>query len=432
MIRSSAPVCVKIDKDQFVLYFLLVDLNRGMSVRRVYMGLPWFFLVVMIAWFWHQKNQWRQHPGTAAVQSAQVLVAGAISSYHSAVKAAAPAVVNIYTTQKIRAHAHIDDPALRRFFEFRDGDPQSDGSQDVETKPTNLGSGVITTPNGYILTNNHVITQADKIIVALQDGRRAQASVIGTDPDSDLAVIKIDLMNLPILPFRKNPTEVGDIVLAIGNPFGVGQTVTHGIISAMGRSGLGINAFEDFIQTDAAINPGNSGGALVDVAGNLVGINTAIFSQTGGSMGIGFAIPANLAQQVMIDIIQTGKVTRGWLGIEVGSHDDLSNSVNQTETKGVLVVRTLKNGPADRGGLKSNDAILAVNNVSVSTPAQLIQRVAAQKPKSSVLLSVKRGQQNIELTLVIGERPSTDVKKMVPDRSDTGDESSLFNLFNGR
>jgi Do/DeqQ family serine protease len=401
-------------------------------VRRVSMMLPWFLLVILIAWFWHEKNQWQQNPQTSSVQSAQVLVAGAISSYHSAVKTAAPAVVNIYTTQKIRAHAHIDDPVLRRFFEFRDENPQSEGSPDTETKPTNLGSGVITTPNGYILTNNHVIAQADKIIVALQDGRRAQATVIGTDPDSDLAVIKIDLNNLPILPFRKNPTEVGDIVLAIGNPFGVGQTVTHGIISAIGRSGLGINTFEDFIQTDAAINPGNSGGALVDVAGNLVGINTAIFSQTGGSMGIGFAIPANLAQQVMVDIIQTGRVTRGWLGIEVGSRDDPANNINQDETKGVLVVSTLKNGPADRGGLKRNDVILAVNNESVSTPAQLIQRVAAQKPKSSISLLVKRGKQNIKLTLAIGERPAADIKKTVPDPTETDDYSSLFDLFNGR
>ncbi len=402
-------------------------------MRRFNVLLPWFLLIVVVAWFWHQKNQSRQHPETQSVQSSQVLVSGAISSYHSAVKVAAPAVVNIYTTQKIRAHAHIDDPVLRRFFEFRDENPQSESSQDAETKPTNLGSGVITTPNGYILTNNHVIARADKIIVALQDGRRAQASVIGTDPDSDLAVIKIDLTNLPILPFRKNPTEVGDIVLAIGNPFGVGQTVTHGIISAIGRSGLGINAFEDFIQTDAAINPGNSGGALVDVAGNLVGINTAIFSQTGGSMGIGFAIPANLAQQVMIDIIQTGKVTRGWLGIEVGSFVDPNNSINQNEMSGVLVARTLKDGPADRGGLKTNDVILAVNDVPVSTPAQLIQRVAAQKPNSSILLLVKRGRQNIKLTLTIGERPAAVVKKTVPERGETGDDySSLFDLFNSR
>lgn len=394
------------------------------------MALPWFLLVVVIAWFWHLKEQWRQHPETLAVQSSEVLVSGAVSSYHNAVKVAAPAVVNIYTTQKVRAHSQIDDPVLRRFFGFHEDNPQLDDSQRAMTKPTSLGSGVIATANGYILTNNHVVAQADKIIVALQDGRRAEATVIGTDPDSDLAVIKINLTNLPVLPFRKNPTEVGDIVLAIGNPFGVGQTVTHGIVSATGRSGLGINAFEDFIQTDAAINPGNSGGALVDVAGNLVGINTAIFSQTGGSMGIGFAIPANLAQQVMMDIIQKGKVTRGWLGIEVGNQDDPANGMsNDSDVAGVRIVRTVKNGPADRGGLKNNDVILSVNDVSVSTPAQLIQRVAAEKPSTSLNLLVKRGHQQIKLAVAIGERPSLDAKNVEDNRAD---DPSLFGLFNGQ
>ncbi|MDE2419899.1 MAG: trypsin-like peptidase domain-containing protein [Gammaproteobacteria bacterium] len=400
-------------------------------MRRVFMALPWFLLVVVIAWFWHLKEQWRKHPETLAVQSSEVLVSGAVSSYHNAVKAAAPAVVNIYTTQKVRAHRQIDDPVLRRFFEFHEGNPQLDDSERAATKPTSLGSGVITTSNGYILTNNHVVAQADKIIVALQDGRRAEATVIGTDPDSDLAVIKINLTNLPILPFRKNPTEVGDIVLAIGNPFGVGQTVTHGIVSATGRSGLGINAFEDFIQTDAAINPGNSGGALVDVAGNLVGINTAIFSQTGGSMGIGFAIPATLAQQVMMDIIQKGKVTRGWLGIEVGNQDDLTGMGD--DVAGVRVVRTLKNGPADRSGLKSNDVILSMNDVPVSTAAQLIQRVAAQKPSTSLNLLVKRGHQQIKLAVAIGERPPADAKNVEDNNANANDgDPSLFGLFNGQ
>ncbi len=403
---------------------------RGISVRRVFMALPWFLLVVVIAWFLHLKEQWRKHPETLAVQSSEVFVSGAVSSYHNAVKVAAPAVVNIYTTQKVRAHSQIDDPVLRRFFGFHEDNPQLDDSQRAMTKPTSLGSGVIATANGYILTNNHVVAQADKIIVALQDGRRAEATVIGTDPDSDLAVIKINLTNLPVLPFRKNPTEVGDIVLAIGNPFGVGQTVTHGIVSATGRSGLGINAFEDFIQTDAAINPGNSGGALVDVAGNLVGINTAIFSQTGGSMGIGFAIPASLAQQVMMDIIQKGKVTRGWLGIEVGNQDDPANGMsNDSDVAGVRIVRTVKNGPADRGGLKNNDVILSVNDVSVSTPAQLIQRVAAEKPSTSLNLLVKRGHQQIKLAVAIGERPSLDAKNVEDNRAD---DPSLFGLFNGQ
>jgi serine protease DegS len=389
-------------------------------MRRVLRALPWLLLVVVIVWFWHLKEQWRKHPETLAVQSSEVLVSGAVSSYHDAVKVAAPAVVNIYTTQKVHAHTQIDDPALRRFFGFHEGNPQFDDFPSAGETPTSLGSGVIATANGYILTNNHVVAQADKIIVALQDGRRAEATVIGADPDTDLAVIKINLTQLPVLPFRKNPTEVGDIVLAIGNPFGVGQTVTHGIVS-----------FEDFIQTDAAINPGNSGGALVDVAGNLVGINTAIFSQTGGSMGIGFAIPASLAQQVMTDIIQNGKVTRGWLGIEVGSQDDPTNGMNANQSAGVRIVRTLKNGPADRGGLKNNDVILAINDVTVANAAQLIQRVAAQKPNTSLNLLVKRGQQQLKLAVAIGERPTNDAKNTDTDPSDTG-EPSLFNLFSGR
>ncbi|HEY4713347.1 MAG TPA: trypsin-like peptidase domain-containing protein, partial [Aquirhabdus sp.] len=306
-----------------------------------------------------------------------------------------------------------------------------DNGQSEATQPTSLGSGVIATSDGYILTNNHVIAKADKIIVALQDGRRAVATVIGTDPDTDLAVIKVSLTGLSVLPFRKNPTEVGDIVLAIGNPFGVGQTVTHGIVSAIGRSGLGINAFEDFIQTDAAINPGNSGGALIDIAGNLVGVNTAIFSRTGGSMGIGFAIPAGLAQQVMMDIVQSGKVTRGWLGIQVRNQEDPAEGVDSGLVAGVRIVETLKNGPADRGGLKSNDVILKVNDEAVSTAGQLIQRVAAQKPNSTVNLLVLRGQKQVKLTVAIGERPAAEVKTEAVDESPSSGDPSLFGLFNG-
>jgi serine protease DegS len=401
------------------------------SVRRVLMSVPWLLLVVVIAWFWHLKEQWRKHPETLTAQRSEAHVSGAVASYHYAVKVAAPAVVNIYTTQKVHAHTQIDDPELRRFFGLHEGNPRRNDSSSFKEQPTSLGSGVITTANGYILTNNHVIAQADKIIVALQDGRRAEASVIGTDPDTDLAVIKINLTGLPVLPFRKNPVEIGDIVLAIGNPFGVGQTVTHGIISATGRSGLGINAFEDFIQTDAAINPGNSGGALVDIAGNLVGINTAIFSKTGGSMGISFAIPASLAEQVMMDIIQNGKVTRGWLGIEVGSRDEPANDISEDQPVGVRIVCTLKNGPADRGGLKSNDVILAINDVAVANAAQLIQRVAAQKPNTSLNLMVKRGQQQFKLDIAIGKRPTENAESTDSDPADTG-ESTLFNLFSGR
>lgn len=404
-------------------------------MRRVLTVFPWVLLVVVIIGFWQLREQWRQHPETLAMTNSELVMSqtpGTVASYHSAVKVAAPAVVNIYTTQKVRAHSQIDDPVLRRFFEFhQDGDQLNNGENDA-AQPTSLGSGVIATSDGYILTNNHVVAQADKIIVALQDGRRAVATVIGTDPDSDLAVIKVNLTGLPVLPFRKNPTEVGDIVLAIGNPFGVGQTVTHGIVSAIGRSGLGINAFEDFIQTDAAINPGNSGGALIDVAGNLVGVNTAIFSRTGGSMGIGFAIPASLAQQVMLDIVQSGKVTRGWLGIQVRNQEDPTEGVESGVTSGVRIVGTLKNGPADRGGLQSNDVILTVNNEAVSTAGQLIQKVAAQKPNSKVNLLVKRGEQQVKLAVAIGERPAAEVKTASNEDSTNRGDPSLFGLFNGQ
>ncbi|GAC1373070.1 MAG: trypsin-like peptidase domain-containing protein [Aquirhabdus sp.] len=402
-------------------------------MRRVLTVLPWVLLVVLIVVFWQFSEKWRKHPETLTSTNVEMSQSsGIVTSYHSAVKVAAPAVVNIYTTQKVRAHSQIDDPALRRFFEYHQDGGLPDDSQSEAAQPTSLGSGVIATSDGYILTNNHVVAKAEKIIVALQDGRRAVATVIGTDPDSDLAVIKVNLTGLPVLPFRKNPTEVGDIVLAIGNPFGVGQTVTHGIVSAIGRSGLGINAFEDFIQTDAAINPGNSGGALIDVAGNLVGVNTAIFSRTGGSMGIGFAIPASLAQQVMLDIVQSGKVTRGWLGIQVRNQEDPTEGVDSRAAVGVRIVGTLKNGPADRGGLKSNDVILTVNDEAVSTAGQLIQRVAAQKPNSTVNLLVQRGQQQVKLAVAIGERPASDVKTDMVDESANSGDPSLFGLFNGQ
>ncbi len=323
---------------------------------------------------------------------------GGVVSYNRAVKVAAPAVVNIFTTQKVIAHPQIEDPVLRKFFERQFPQESSDDE-------TSLGSGVIVSKDGYILTNNHVVAQAEQIVVALQDGRRATAKVIGTDPDTDLAVIKIELSNLPVLPFKNSPSEVGDVVLAIGNPFGVGQTVTQGIISATGRSGLGINTYEDFIQTDAAINPGNSGGALIDVAGNLVGINTAIFSRTGGSLGIGFAIPAKLAQQVWQSILADGKVTRGWLGIEVKGVDPSEFPSTTAPDTGVQVMGVLAKGPADQGGLKKGDIILSVNNQPMQSATQLIKWVAQQKPNTVITMLVKRGKENISVKVTIAERP---------------------------
>lgn len=378
-------------------------------MRRTMIWLPWILLFGVIGGF----LIWQQQLGTATpVKTPRTVTAekttpllstapqGGVVSYNQAVKVAAPAVVNIFTTQKVVAHPQIEDPVLRKFFERQF--PQESSNEDE----TSLGSGVIVSQDGYILTNNHVVAQADQIVVALQDGRRATAKVIGTDPDTDLAVIKIDLTGLPVLPFKNTPSDVGDVVLAIGNPFGVGQTVTQGIISATGRSGLGINTYEDFIQTDAAINPGNSGGALIDVSGNLVGINTAIFSRTGGSLGIGFAIPAKLAQQVWQSIIKDGKVTRGWLGIEVKGADPSEFPTTATPDAGVQVMGVLANGPAAQGGLKKGDIILSINNQPMPSALKLIKWVAQQPPNTQIAMLVKRNQQNIKLIMTVAERPT--------------------------
>ena len=330
--------------------------------------------------------------------------ASGISSYAPTVKATAPAVVNIFTTAIVKHNSHplMNDPMFRRFFEFH-------GMNQNESEPrSGLGSGVIVSKDGYILTNNHVVGKANEIVVALHDGRKAKAKVIGTDPDSDLAVIKIDLKDLPTIPFKTSANEVGDVVLAIGNPFGVGQTVTQGIISALGRNGLGINTFEDFIQTDAAINPGNSGGALVDVAGNLVGINTAIYSRSGGSMGIGFAIPSQLAQSVMMEIISHGQVVRGWLGVEIkqdnaGFNED--GSINNKASEGVEIGGIVRGGPAAEGGIRPNDVILSINNQKVNSANELMNTIAKIKPDTKINVVVKRNNQELELSIAVGKRP---------------------------
>ena len=323
--------------------------------------------------------------------------AGGVVSFSAAVKVAAPAVVNIFTTQKVKqTNPLFNDPAFREFF----GDQQQGRTQ--SPNENSLGSGVIVRPDGYILTNNHVIAQAEQIVVSLQDGRRAEATVVGTDPDTDLAVIKINLDNLPVLPFKLSGNEVGDVVLAIGNPFGVGQTVTQGIISATGRSDLGINTYEDFIQTDAAINPGNSGGALIDVAGNLIGVNTAIFSQSGGSLGIGFSIPAKVCQQVLNSTLKDGRVIRGWLGISLVAPKQ--DDVLSAKPAGVIVADVLKNGPAALAGLKLGDKIVKVNDEDITSASHLINYVALQAPNTEIQIEVVRGNQPILLNVKVGER----------------------------
>ena len=380
-------------------------------MRRTLTWLPWVLLIIVIigfsGWQFMQKpkapiaSDGVKMPAEKVEPLINTTRTGGVVSYSEAVKVAAPAVVNIFTTQKVKQinHPLLDDPAFREFFGNELPDQLKQGPNE-----NSLGSGVIVRKDGYILTNNHVISQADQIVVALHDGRRAVAEVIGTDPDTDLAVIKIALDDLPVLPFKLSGNEVGDVVLAIGNPFGVGQTVTQGIVSATGRSDLGINTYEDFIQTDAAINPGNSGGALIDVAGNLIGVNTAIFSQSGGSMGIGFAIPAKICQQVLNSILKDGRVVRGWLGISLlpSKQDDIL----VPEQNGVVVADVLRGGPAAKAGLKRGDIIMSVNGEAISTPAQLINYVALQVPTSTVSVVVNRGDESLTLSVVIGERKS--------------------------
>jgi Do/DeqQ family serine protease len=318
-----------------------------------------------------------------------------------------PAVVNIYTSQEVKRARHplMDDPLFRYFF----GDQADAGPQRRE----GLGSGVIVSDQGYILTNHHVVESVDQIEVALADSRKVAARVVGTDPDTDLAVLKVDLQKLPAIAFaRADQVRVGDFVLAIGNPFGIGQTVTLGIVSGLGRSHLGITTYENFIQTDAAINPGNSGGALVDAAGNLVGINTAIYSQTGGSMGIGYAIPVSTARQVMEQIIQKGAVTRGWVGVGVQEVTrEIAESFKLPSTGGVLITQVERGGPADKGGVRLGDVLLAVNGKPVADSNDMLNSIAALRPGAEAKLRLLREQAETEVTVTIGRRPRPQQRK---------------------
>ncbi|BBP57369.1 MULTISPECIES: Do family serine endopeptidase AlgW [Pseudomonas] len=336
----------------------------------------------------------QQAPQTKAVQQGPV-------SYADAVTTAAPAVVNLYTTKVINKPSHplFEDPQFRRFF--------GDNSPKQKRMESSLGSGVIMSPEGYILTNNHVTSGADQIVVALKDGRETLARVIGSDPETDLAVLKIDLKNLPAITIgRSDSIRIGDVALAIGNPFGVGQTVTMGIISATGRNQLGLNNYEDFIQTDAAINPGNSGGALVDANGNLTGINTAIFSKSGGSQGIGFAIPVKLAMEVMKSIIEHGQVIRGWLGIEVQPlTQELAESFGLSGRPGIVVAGIFRDGPAQKAGLQLGDVILSIDGEPAGDGRRSMNQVARIKPTDKVTIQVMRNGKELKLTAEIGLRP---------------------------
>lgn len=326
-------------------------------------------------------------------------------SMSPAAKSAAPAVVSIATTQARTSHPLANDPWFRFFY----GDREDDSPQ------MGLGSGVIVSPEGYILTNNHVVEGAQEIEVTLSDSRRTTAKVIGTDPDTDLAVLRITLDRLPVIAMgNSDKVQVGDKVLAIGNPFGVGQTVTGGIISALGRNQLGINTFENFIQTDAAINPGNSGGALVDVNGSLLGINTAIYSRSGGNMGIGFAIPVNTARQVLDGLVRNGQVTRGWIGVEpVELNSDLAETFGIQQTEGVIITGVLQNGPAFKAGLKPGDVLLAVDEKNVRNVSELLTLIAAQTPGTAVKMRIKRRNADMTLEVTPAQRPAAKLNKPV-------------------
>ena len=365
----------------------------------------WFVLVTL-------KPEWVNSRSSVATSGVTLIEAAPNASgttmpgsYSPAAKLASPAVVSIATTQvNAPAHPFQNDPWFRFFY----------GDREDQAPQQGLGSGVIVSPEGYILTNNHVIEGAAEIQVTLSDSRRAIAQLIGADPDTDLAILRIELERLPVITLGNSDTaQVGDRVLAIGNPFGVGQTVTSGIVSALGRNQLGINTFENFIQTDAAINPGNSGGALVDVNGNLIGINTAIFSRSGGSMGIGFAIPVSTARQVLEGIVRDGQVVRGWVGIEPM---ELTAELIETfglpkQSEGVIVTGVLQNGPAANAGLRPGDLLLKVAGQPVRNVGELLTQIASLTPGKTAKLEVMRRHQTLALDVTPAQRPKPKVQR---------------------
>ena len=374
--------------------------------QTVTVSLAVFFVVSTLKPEWLGK---RAGTPVATVSEAPHPATGTPPAFSSrdAARKALPSVVHIYTTQRVRAQRHplLDDPIFRHFFGERpDSEPQRNAG---------LGSGVIVSPNGYVLTNYHVVERADQIEVALNDGRSLPARLAGSDPETDLAVLQLvaekgSELKLPAITLGSmDNVVVGDVVLAIGNPFGVGQTVTMGIVSALGRSHLGINTFENFIQTDAAINPGNSGGALVDTSGNLVGINTAIYSRSGGSLGIGFAIPVSTARNVMEQIIRTGTVTRGWIGVEAQEMTaELANSFGLSEISGAMISGVQRGSPADTAGIRPGDILLAVGGKPVKDPQTMLDLIAALKPGEQVPFKLQRKKTSYDTEVRIGKRPA--------------------------
>ncbi|HMT57653.1 MAG TPA: trypsin-like peptidase domain-containing protein [Ottowia sp.] len=374
-------------------------------MKRLWLVFAQAVTVLLAAWFVVAtlKPQWLGNPravpgstGTISILEAPAAPTGASptpGSFSAAVRQAAPAVVSINTSAR---HPAANDPWFRFFFGDRG-----------EQQQTGLGSGVIMSPEGYVLTNNHVVEGADEIEVVLPDARRTSAKVIGTDPESDLAVLKISLDKLPVMTLgNSDQLQVGDQVLAIGNPFGVGQTVTSGIVSALGRNQLGINTFENFIQTDAAINPGNSGGALTDIGGHLMGINTAIYSRSGGSMGIGFAIPVSTARQVMESIVKNGQVVRGWIGVEPGElTPELAQTFGVKAEQGVIITGVLGNGPAAQAGIRPGDVITQVGDQPTRTVSELLSRIAALAPGQAVPFTLERRGEPVQASVTPAQRP---------------------------
>jgi serine protease DegQ len=372
--------------------------------------------ILLAAWFvvttlqpgWISSPQVSSLVGKVTLREAPESNSQNPGSLAEAARVSSPAVVNIFTSKANKRKPakkgapHQNEPWFQFFF----------GDQAPNEEPSSsLGSGVIVSPEGLILTNHHVIEGADEIDVAFADGRKRTAKLIGSDPETDIAVLKIDAIDLPnpITLGKMESVQVGDVVLAIGNPFGVGQTVTSGIVSALGRNQLGINTFENFIQTDAAINPGNSGGALVDTKGNLIGINTAIYSRSGGNMGIGFAIPINIAKQVMESILTNGSVTRGWIGVEPQNiSKELAESLNlPKDTTGVLISGVLEGGPADKAGMKPGDVLTQVNDQVVNDVVTLLNRIAQTSPGDEAKINLMRKGKPMALKVQVGKRPKS-------------------------